>query len=117
MAERTFLINYPSSLKTHWKQQKTPKEENIISNETRKEPQPQTAKYEDYLPNTEELWSKKKMLRDDQNKKTKNLLRPQTLVRLQIVKSILVLKVHSNNPLTTVMRFKEMSKHKRYHYS
>lgn len=76
MAERTFLINYPSSLKTHWKQQKTPKEENIISNETRKEPQPQTAKYEDYLPNTEELWSKKKDV--ERWPKQKNKKPPQT---------------------------------------
>lgn len=54
------------------------------------------------------------MLRDEK-KQTKNLFRPQTLDRLQISKSILVLKVHSSNPLTTMVRFKKWESHRRYH--
>lgn len=105
--QKEHFLNYPPSLKTHEKQQKISKDENIISNETRKEPQPQATKYENYLPNTEKLWCKKRCREMTKNKKqTKILLRPQTLDGLQMPKSLSVLKVHSSSPLTTMMRFK-----------
>lgn len=61
MAERTFfkLPSLPPSKPTE-NNKKISKDENIISDETRKEPQPQTTKYEDYLPNTEKHWCKKR---------------------------------------------------------
>lgn len=105
MAERTFfkLPSLPQN------QHKTPKEENIISNETRKEPQPQTTKYEDYLPNAEKLWSKKRCWEMTKHKqKTSSDLKPWTGYRY--LKLLLVLKVHCNDPLTTTTQFKGMGK-------
>ena len=69
MAEWEHFLNYPPSLKTHWKQQKNTKRKNIISNETRKGPQPQTTKYDDYLPNTEKSCGKERCWEMTKNKK------------------------------------------------
>lgn len=56
---KTFL-KLPSIPQNPLKTTKTLKEKKIISNETRKGPQPQTTKYEDYFPNTEKLCGKER---------------------------------------------------------
>lgn len=61
MAERTFFkLPYLPPLKPTENNKKISKEENIISDEMREKPQPQTTKYKDYLPNTEKHWCKKR---------------------------------------------------------
>lgn len=74
---RTFLklLSFPQ--KPSENNKKYQKKKNF-SDETKKQPQPQTTKYENYLSNSETFWNKERCCKMTKNKKPSSDLKPGT---------------------------------------